>query len=191
MLGFIGFSLVILGYVAPIRDTLKGQTKPHIYTWLVWAIATAIVAFLQISANAGFGVLVTIAATGMCFTMFILGLRNGTKNITTTDTFFFIMAIAALILWLVAKQPELSTTMVTLMDLFAFVPTIRKSWDEPWSETLSFYWLTTLRYSFGIAALASFSFVTATYPIAMVVSCACIGIYLMLRRQVIPKPTTS
>lgn len=55
ILGAIAFLISIVGTVVYIRSILKGDTKPHLYTWIVFSILTCIAFFAQISDNAGPG----------------------------------------------------------------------------------------------------------------------------------------
>ena len=86
----IGVALTFLSYIPYLRDTLIGKTKPHVYTWFVWGLLTAIIAGLQIEAGAGVGVWTTLAASFLSFAIFALGLKDGKKNITKVDTAFLI-----------------------------------------------------------------------------------------------------
>lgn len=56
IVGTIAVVLTFVGYVPYIRDTLKGKTKPHVYTWFVWGLVTLAAFALQMSAHAGGGV---------------------------------------------------------------------------------------------------------------------------------------
>jgi uncharacterized protein with PQ loop repeat len=181
-IGIIAVILTFLGYIPYIRDTIKGKTTPHVYTWFIWGLVTAIAFGLQISAKAGPGAFTTLAAAIVCFIIFGFGLRQGEKNITTTDTIFFILSFIALGLWLFAKQPVLSVILVSTIDMLGFVPTIRKSWHKPHEETLISYQTNTLRFALAIIALSHYTIVTALYPITWVVANGLFSIFLILRR---------
>jgi hypothetical protein len=164
--GLIAAGLVLVGYIPYIRDILKGLTKPHVFSWALWAIVTGIAFSLQVSANAGPGSLVTLAAALMCLVVLGLGMKQGKKNIKPIDGIFLFLALISLGLWLLAKQPVLSIILVTLIDIFGFLPTVRKSIDDPYSETLSFYWINTFRFGLAIIALNEYSIITALYPVS-------------------------
>jgi hypothetical protein len=77
ILGIVAVILTFVGYVPYIRDTLAGKTKPHIYTWFIWGLVTAIAFGLQVSAKAGPGAYTTLAAASICFVIFGFGMRQG------------------------------------------------------------------------------------------------------------------
>ena len=182
-ISIIAVILTIVGYVPYIRDTLKKKTTPHIYTWFIWGLVTAIAYGLQVTSGAGVGSWVTFVVAIICFFIFALGLRNGKKNITRSDTVFFVLSFVALFLWLIAKQPILSVILTSSIDMLGFIPTIRKSWNKPYSETLFSYELNSFRHGLSILALQQYSIVTWLYPGTWVVANALFSIMLIIRRK--------
>lgn len=179
--------LTFVAYIPYIKDTLEGKTTPHIYTWLIWGLVTAIAFALQVSGGAGVGAWVTLAVIVACFTVFVLGLRNGKKDITQLDTLFFVLALIALFLWLIAKQPVASVILVALVDMFGFIPTVRKSWNKPYSETLFLYSLNAIRHGLSLLALEQYNIVTWLYPVTWMIANAIFSIILVIRRKQISK----
>ena len=180
----IAVLLTFVGYFPYIRDTLKEKTTPHIYTWFIWALVTAIAFGLQVQAGAGVGSWVTLAVVIACFSVFILGMRNGKKDITKLDTLFLILSFIALFLWLIAKQPVLSVILVSITDMLGFAPTIRKSWNKPNSETLFLYSLNTFRHGLSILALQQYSIVTWLYPVTWTLANGLFSVMLIVRRKI-------
>lgn len=189
-LGITAVILTFVGYIPYLRDILKGTTKPHLYSWFLWSFVTFIAFALQVSDNAGPGALVTMAAATMCFVVLLLGLRTKAKrDITFLDTIFLVLAIIALILWLLAKQPVISAILITLTDVLGFAPTIRKSWSKPYTETVSFYSLNTLRFGLAVLALQQYTIITALYPIVWAFGNGLFALLLLLRRKQVSKIT--
>lgn len=137
------------------------------------------------SAGAGLGSLVTLAVAIISFFVFILGLKNGNKNIKKIDVIFLFFALLAIPLWLVVDQPVLSIILLSTIDMLGFAPTVRKSWDEPYTETLSLYTITTFRHALSIVALENFNIVTMLFPSTWVVANALFSIMLIMRRRTI------
>lgn len=187
IISIIAVLLTFIGYIPYIRDTFQGKTKPHVYTWFIWGFVTAIAYALQVSAGAGVGSWVTLAVVIMMFSIFILGMFNGKKDITRSDTFFFILSFVALLLWLVAKQPILSIIFVSMTDILGFIPTIRKSWNKPYSETLFSYEMNTFRHGLSVLALQSYSIVTWLYPVTWTIANGLFSLMLIIRRKQISK----
>lgn len=183
ILGVIAIILTFVGYAPYFRDLLRGKTKPHIFSWFIWAIVTSIIYALQVSAGAGIGSLVTLAVAIISLLIFILGFKNGNKNIKKIDVVFLVLALLAIPLWLVIKQPVLSIILLSTIDMLGFAPTIRKSWNNPYSETLSLYTITTFRHTLSIIALANYNIVTVLFPATWVIANALFSIMLIVRRR--------
>lgn len=183
ILGVIAIVLTLVGYIPYLRDIIKGKTKPHIYSWFLWGFVALIAFALQTSGKAGIGAFVTVAASLTCFLIVILGLKNGKKDITKSDTVFFVAALFALVIWVFAKQPVVSVILISVIDMLGFAPTIRKSWNNPYSETLFTYLLNSFRHGLSIVALQNYSVVTWLFPATWAVANGLFGLMLIIRRK--------
>lgn len=186
-ISIVAIILTVIAYIPYIRNSLSGKTTPHIYTWFIWGFVTLIAFGLQVSAGAGVGAWVTLAIVVACFSVFILGMTRGKKDITKLDTLFFFLALISLFLWLIAKQPVLSILLVVITDMLGFIPTIRKSWNKPYSETLFLYALNSFRQALSILALEQYSIVTWLYPATWAIANALFSISLVARRKQVTK----
>lgn len=183
-LGFIAIILTFAGYIPYFRDITKGKTKPHLYSWFLWFFITGIIFALQFSGGAGIGSFVTLTVSLMCLIVIILSFRHGVnRDIKLIDALFILLALFALGLWLIAKQPVLSTILSTVIDLLGFAPTIRKSWNNPYTETLSFYGITAFRFAITILSLSQYTIVTALYPVAWLFGNGFFALMLLIRRR--------
>ena len=184
-LGIITIFLAFIGYVPYLRNTFSGKTKPHMISWLLWTVVSFIAFGLQWSKGAGAGAYANFAMGIICLILFIQSLKNGTKNIRKADIISFIMAIVAIILWLVVHQPAWSIILVVAIDIFSFIPTFIKSWNKPRQETLFTWILSVVRQLLVLLSLQSFNFVTALFPlyafIANIIFCG----ELIIRRKAV------
>ena len=133
--------------------------------------------------GAGVGSWVTFAVVIACSLIFLIGLRNGKKDITKLDTLFLFLSLIALFLWLIVKQPVLSVILVSTIDILGFTPTIRKSWNKPYSETLISYEINTFRHGLSVLALQQYNIVTWLYPVSWTVANGLFSIMLIIRRK--------
>lgn len=184
ILGFIAIALTFIGYFPYFRDIINGKTKPHLYSWFLWFLITGIIFALQFTGGAGIGSFVTLTVSLMCAGVIGLSLKYGVnKDVKPIDAIFLILAFIALGLWLVAKQPVYSTILSTVIDLLGFAPTIRKSWNNPFTETMSFYGITAFRFIITILSLSQYTIVTALYPVAWFFGNGLFAIMLLVRRR--------
>lgn len=187
IVGFVAVILTLAGYVPYIRDTLKGKTTPHIYTWFLWSLLSFIGFALQMSDKAGPGAFVTLTAAIAGLFICIVGFRKGSKNITFSDTVFLILALLSLVIWLFAKQPVVSTILISVTDLLAFFPTLRKSWRKPEEETLSSYVTNTFRFGLALVALEKYTIISSLSPWTWVFMNGIFSIFLIVRRKQLSK----
>ena len=179
----VAIVLTFVGYVPYFSDLLKRKTRPHVFSWLVWAIVTSIIFALQMSAGAGIGAYVTLAVAMLSFAIFLLSLGNGNRDIKPLDIVFFTLALFSIPLWLVVEQPVLSIILLSTIDMLGFVPTIRKSWSDPYSETLALYVITTFRHALSILGLLEYNIVTMLFPVTWVFANAGFAMLLIMRRK--------
>jgi len=52
---FIAISLGIIAYIPYLISIFKRETKPHLLTWIIWGVLTAIAFAGQITYNGGIG----------------------------------------------------------------------------------------------------------------------------------------
>lgn len=185
IIGIVAIALTFIAYIPYLRDLIKRRTQPHVFTWLVWATVAMISFGLQIQASAGMGAYVTLAASIVCLAVFLIGLfqKTAKRNIKKVDIVFLIAAFLALIMWLVAKQPVVSVLMLCLVDSLGFLPTIRKSWGKPYSETLATFAINMIRFILSIIALSEYNFVSTFYPAYSVLANILFCSMLVIRRR--------
>lgn len=189
-LGIIATVLTFAAYVPYYRDILRGKTHPHVYSWSLWGLLTVLIVAFQIKDGAGPAVFVTIAAGLLCIGVVVLGLKYGKRDITTSDKVVAVLALVAIGFWVLAKQPVVSLLLVITADLLAFIPTVRKSWNKPYSETLSLYVTNTIRFVLAFFAIQNYTILTSLWIICWALGNAIFSAIIVLRRKQIPKPSS-
>jgi len=170
VLSIIAVILAFIGYAPYFRDIFRGKTRPHAFTWLVWALLTTIAFFAQLSGGGGAGSWVTGATAVISAAVTALAFRRGRQDIVPVDWLFLAGCLLALGLWALTKGPLVSVVLVTLIDALAFVPTFRKSYVNPESETTVTYVFSALKFAIAIAALDVKSLTTVLYPASLVLT---------------------
>ncbi|MCX6757865.1 MAG: hypothetical protein NTZ44_03235 [Candidatus Nomurabacteria bacterium] len=191
IISVIAVILSFVGYGVYIRDIIRRKTVPHTFTFLVWSIASSVTWALQVHGGAGVGSWVTLSVSLICIFIFLLSLRYGEKQITFFDVLFLLLALFALFLWLVIKQPVWSVILLVLIDVLGFAPTVRKSWNKPYEEGLFTWEITAFRHGLSILALEKFNILTMLYPVVWTIANAAFSLFLIVRRKKIPLEKTS
>jgi len=182
-LALVSIIMTLTGYFYYFRDIFAGKTKPHAFSWLVWAALTAIACAGQLSDNAGPGAWVTAVTAAISFVIFALAIAKGERQITMSDKLNLLGAAFALVLWFVTNDPLLSVILITIVDSLGFLPTIRKSYQKPHEETLVHYMLAGLKFALAIIALEHYSVVTWLYPASLVAANLLFVMMLVIRRR--------
>jgi len=167
-IAIIAALLAVAGNVPYLIDIFKKRVQPHPYTWLVWSIVSCIVFFGQLARGAGIGALPTAASEIFTIIIFFFSLRYGFKNIRRVDTYFLIIALLGIIPWILTKDPTLSVIIAVGIDLIAFIPTIRKTWLSPKTETPLLYGTNVIRHILMIFSLQAYNIATMLHSIVMI-----------------------
>src|SRR3990167_3221068 len=136
ILTVISTAIGVVSFFPYLRDTFSLKTKPHAYTWLIWAITQGTAVFGIWHGGGGWGALNLTIGTLFVIVVFLFSIKYGTKNITKSDTAILVAALLAIIIWWRLDQPLISVIMVSMIDVIGYIPSFRKSYQEPWSETL-------------------------------------------------------
>ena len=175
--------IALASYVPYYRDILIGKTKPHAFSWLVWAITASVVFAAQIVKHGGAGFWVNVVTILACFGIFFIALAKGQRKFALLDWASLTTAFIALILWRITHEPTLAVILVTLTDAFGFLPTFRKAYYKPYEETLSLYALAGTKFVFSLFALESFSLATWLFPGYLVLANGLFVTLLLWRRS--------
>lgn len=182
-LGIVAVVIGFLGYLPYILNVVRGTTKPHPFSWIVWAVLEAIAFFAQLASHAGPGAWVTgfsmIIAIGIAF----YSLRTNRSAIQTLDVIAFCGALLGIVLWRITGDPLTAIVLVVISDALGFVPTFRKSWLRPHEETLTEYGLASLKFIVALFALQTFTITNWLYPVSLIITNGAFVIMSVIRRR--------
>lgn len=185
LLGLVAVIISLAGSSVYIASILKGKTKPHFYTHLVWGIITTIAFFAQLYDRGGAGSWAIGVTAASCLTNALLALKYGEKDITPSDRLCLLVSLVAILSWVVTKDPLISVLLAAAIDVVAFLPTFRKSWMKPWEENLAAYNIANLKLALSMFALGNLSVITLAYPLTGFTVNACFVVLCLWRRRVL------
>ena len=175
-------SISVIGYVPYITSVLKGRTRPHVFTWFVWALMIGVVYVAQSQNGAGPGAWVMLLSCSVCSLITLLALFKGERGITRIDIGAFVLALLGIALWGVTGNPLLAVLLMMFVDFLAMVPTFRKTWYRPHEELAWLYGINVVRFILSIFALTTLSVVTVLPPIFMSVAEGALAMMIVYRR---------
>lgn len=165
-----------------VFDIFKLKTKPHAFTWLIWALTQGTATYAIFYGGGGIGGLELLIGTILIALVFLFSLKYGTKDITKTDGLILFVCLLSILVWWQLKQPVLSVIMVSAIDVAGYIPTFRKSYKNPWSETVATWLLFVVSDFFAILALNKYNFLTVTYLATILITNASLFLLCISRR---------
>jgi hypothetical protein len=162
----IATGIALVAYVPYLIDMFRGKNQPHLYTWISIFLVTSVVAWLQVVGGAGVGAIPTILGVLVDAVILFYCFRFGTKDVVFMDKVCLAISIAGVITYVIFRgHLVLSLAVVTAAEMISFVPTFRKTRNDPYSESLPSYYLLMLKLVLIIVALEEYNLLTVTYSI--------------------------
>jgi hypothetical protein len=184
LLGATSALLGVAGTLPYLRDTLRGETRPHRGTWLIWSVLAVVAYLAQRADGASWSAVMCGVQALMNAAVFALALRRGTGVVGPGDRLLLLLAAAGVGGWLLSGDPLIATGCVVAADLLAVAMMLPKSWSDPGSETLSTYALASL--SGTLAAGAAGTLPLLVYPVYYCLVNGAVALLLVARRRATP-----
>jgi hypothetical protein len=118
-------------------DTLKGRNQPNRVTWAMWTVAPMITFAAQIDQGVGLQSIFTFSGGFGPLLVLIASFVNPNAywRLTSFDLVCGLMSLAAIVLWAITGKGLVALVLSVVADFFAAVPTIKKSYQVPASES--------------------------------------------------------
>ena len=179
----LAIALGLQNYFHYIAQTLKGEFKPHMFSWGIWSLLSWIVFAAQWNKDAGLGqwqTFIMAIGTGI---IAIIAYYKGDKHYAKTDWAALLCSLSAIPIWIVTKDPLWSVVLVTIIDVIACWPTVRKAWVKPHEDSARIFFTCGIITALGFLALSTVTVTTALYPAAITVINFTITGIILLRRN--------
>ncbi len=158
--------LAIFAYVPYLIDMFHGKNKSHLYTWISIFMVTAVVGYIQLIGGARIGAIPTILGVVVDAVILFYCFQYGTKDVVFMDKVCLGLSITGVIMYIILnKQPVISPTVVTAAEIISFIPTFRKTRNDPYSESLPSYYLLMIKLTLILIALEHYNLLTVSYSV--------------------------
>jgi hypothetical protein len=179
----LGAALPPAGFASYLRDTLRGKTQPNRVSWSLWA-AAPLIAFAAEQAQ----------RTSLKVSLLTLALGAGPALIlaasfacpracwapTRLDLACAAVALSALIGWAVTRQGAVAIALAITADAVAAVPTIRKAWAQPESESIGTYAASGAGSAITLLTVSRWRFASFAFPLYVTIVCGAITALIAL-----------
>jgi hypothetical protein len=166
----IATGVALIAYVPYLIDMFRGKNQPHLYTWISIFLVTSVVAWLQIVGGAGVGAIPTVLGVLVDAVILFYCFRFGTKDVVFMDKVCLAISVAGVVTYIIFRShPVLSLAIVTAAEMISFIPTFRKTRNDPYSESLPSYYLLMLKLALILVALEEYNLLTVSYSVLWLV----------------------
>jgi hypothetical protein len=185
ILALVASVITVIAYIPYFKDLFAGKTKPHLYTWLVWGVTQGTASVALIKGGGNFAAISVILGAILVLSIFVLSFKYGTKNITKSDTIVLVLALLAIVVWWQLDSALIAVLMVSAIDGIGYIPTFRKTWSDPLSETPVFWLLMALAMIITIISSGEYNLLTVTYVAVLgVCNATVLGITVFRRKSI-------
>lgn len=182
--GYLSFVLGILALVPYIRDVLRGTTKPERISWLIWSVIGCIAFFSQWAKGASYSLFMPASFTLGNAIIFLLSFKYGYSNKLRLRDILALCALAiSLVLWYLTREPAIALGIVILIDFIGGVLTIMKSYENPGTETVSFWILSLISAVLSVLAVGQLNAILLAFPLFIVYQTSAVTIAIKLGKR--------
>jgi hypothetical protein len=182
-LGLLAGVVAVLGTLPYLRDTLRGVTRPHRGTWLVWSTLGAIVCLSQRAGGASWSLGLSAGAFLLDSLVFALALRAGAGGLDGAEPALLAVAGAGVAAWILAGPPLVATAGVVVADFAAAAMMAPKAYRDPRSETLVTFAGASVGGALAAAAAGTGDPALLVYPAYYCAVNAALAALIALRRR--------
>lgn len=139
IIGILAGVIQIAAMVPYVKDILKGETRPNIVSWALWTLIQIIGIWVLLASPEGYSwALILLTATtlntGLVVILCLFG--YGSRQFGKLELVCLVLALVAIALWITSKNAALTLIFDILADVVAAIPTLVKTWREPYSEAV-------------------------------------------------------
>lgn len=163
---YLALALATVGGYGYIRDTLHGVTSPNRVTWSLWGLEGALAFVIEIQQHVGSASLMTLMLGLVPCVVVAASFKNPESlwRIGTFDVVCGVISLAGLVFWALVNQPTIALISFVCADQIAALPTLRKSWLAPTSESSRVFIMGSLNCFITILTLKVFTTAGVLFP---------------------------
>jgi len=180
---FLAAALSVFGSASYIRDTLRGTTSPHRVTWGLWALEGILAFIVEIQQHVGLASIMTLALGLIPLVVVLASFKNphAVWRIDAIDISCGVVSLAGLVFWAVVDEPTIALVSFVAADFIAALPTYRKSWSSPESETPRVFVMGAVNTGITLLTLKNFTTAGALFPGVIMLTDSILSVLILTR----------
>ncbi len=133
----VAATLSIVGIGGYVRDVLRGSTTPNRVTWTLWGVEGLLIFGVEIQVHVGPAALMSLVFGLVPLVVVAASLphRHGRWRLGPFDVVCAMASVVGLVAWALIRDATPALVVFVLADQAAGLPTVRKAWLAPGSET--------------------------------------------------------
>ena len=183
VLGVLAGALAIADTVPYVIDTVRGSTRPHRGTWLIWAVLAIVVYASQRADGASWSLVMVAVQAALTSLIFLLAIRRGTGGLSTPELVMIAVAGVGVVGWIAVQEPILATACVVAADLIGAAMMTPKTYRDPDSETLATFVLASVAGALAMGAVGTLDVSLLLYPTYFCLANGAIALLILQRRH--------
>lgn len=188
MIGFYSFfalasiALAAIRYGTYLYTIYDGKTKPHAFTWLLLGSVTSVGTYAQFKLDGGPSTWAMGFVAVTCLFIAVLAFFIGEKDYKKSDWAALIVCFLAIPLWKMTDNPVWALTIIVVIDILSYWPTIRKSYNKPQTEPPISAFISGFRYFLMLLAIPDPAWGNMVYPLYLMLVDWGFAAYIVIRR---------
>jgi hypothetical protein len=152
-------------YFVGTREMLQGKYSPSLFSRIIW---------LLLSINAFVGVILTGTSSSIILALiFLLGnlsicivsFWKGTRDFGLTEIICTVLLVVSILIWVFIQAPLINLTISLVAHFIAGIPTYKKVWLNPKSESVGFWSLFFIASLLSLFTIETFDIYKVIFPL--------------------------
>ncbi len=165
MLGRLSIIISVVGVIPYLWAIFFGGVRPQRTTWAIWTIVVLLSVLAYDAAGAGESVWFLVGDLIVTGTIFFASIFRGEGGWGKLDFSCLLVAFIGLVVWQLSNDPIWQMLGTLTADMIAVVPTIKKSLDDPLSDSPTTFIASSLAALMGIFSVGQWDVVLLFYPV--------------------------
>ena len=178
---YLAAALSLVGAYGYILDTLRGDTSPNRVTWSLWGVEGVLAFFVEVQQHVGLAALMTLMLGLVPCAVVVASFRNphGSWKLGTFDVACGAVSVGGLVFWAFINEPTVALISFVVADQMAALPTIRKSWLAPRTESPRLFFLGSTNCAITLLTLTKLTTAGVLFPGCILVADLIVGLLIV------------
>lgn len=163
---YLAMFLSLVGAYGYIRDTVRGSTSPNRVTWSLWALEGVLAFVIEVQQHVGPAALMTLML-GLVPVLVLAASFVNANSVWRLGRFDLVcgaLSLLGLVYWGVVHQATVALVSFVAADQIAALPTVRKSWLAPESESPRLFFLGAINCALTLMTLHHLTTAGVIFP---------------------------